>query len=171
LVATWPALFPALAFAQSARPWQEKTEIVWEETAGKLVRRSFRVVDTHPELALEFAWSPETEDGTRAGAISGSGELIWYRKDASPYDRTSRFSTYRGNLKDGRPEGWGKLSTRAGLTYVGEWKEGHMEGKGSIEYETGERYQGNFVAGEPDGTGTYIGIDGQVVEGGFARRQ
>jgi hypothetical protein len=150
--------------------WQEKTEIVWDEGAGKLVRRSFRIVDPHPELGLEFAWTPDSETGTRAGAISGSGELIWYRKGASPYDRTSRFSTYKGDLKDGRPDGLGMLSTRAGLTYDGEWKEGRMEGMGSIEYETGERYQGNFAAGEPDGTGTYTGVDGKVVAGGFPKK-
>ena len=170
LMAAWSVLFPALAIAQSAEPWQEKTEIVWEEAAGKLVRRSFRVVDPHPELGLEFAWTPYTSSGTRAGAISGSGQLIWYRKGASPYDRTSRFSTYTGGLKDGLLDGYGKLSTRAGLTYEGEWNQGRMEGKGSVEYETGERYQGSFAAGEPDGTGTYIGVDGQVAEGGFPKK-
>jgi hypothetical protein len=167
----WPALLvPASATADPpAGQWQEKTEIVWDAGAAKFVRRSFRVFDPHPEFALEFYWLPETESGKQAGAISGAGELIWYRKGASPYDRASRHSTYRGSLKNGLPDGWGKLSLRSGLTYEGEWKEGRMEGEGSIEYETRERYQGNFVAGEPDGSGKYIAANGQVVAGSDLR--
>ena len=162
-----PALLvPASAIADPpAGQWQEKTEIIWDAGAAKFVRRSFRVFDPHPELALEFYWLPETEVGKQAGAITGSGELIWYRKGASPYDRASRQSTYTGSLKNGLPDGRGKLSLRSGLNYEGEWKEGRMEGEGSIEYETGKRYQGNFIAGEPDGSGKYIAANGQAVAG------
>lgn len=170
LLCVWPALLvPANAAAEPTGKWQEKTEIIWEARANKFVRRSFRVLDTHPELALEFYWLPETQSGMQAGAITGSGELIWYRKGASPYDQASRHSTYKGNLKNGLPDGWGKLSLRSGLIYMGEWKEGRIEGKGSIEYATGERYQGNFVEGEPDGSGTYAAANGQLVAGNALR--
>ena len=170
LLCVWPVLLvPANAAADPAGKWQEKTEIVWDAGANKFVRRSFRVLDPHPELALEFYWLPETESGRQAGAITGSGELIWYRKDASPYDRASRQSTYKGSLKNGVPDGWGELSLRSGLTYAGEWKEGRIEGKGSIEYATGERYRGYFVEGEPDGTGKYVAANGQLVAGNALR--
>ncbi len=170
----WRLFIPATICAFLAQPanatepagqWQEKTEIVWDAGAAKLVRRSFRVFDPHPELGLEFHWLPETESSKQTGAISGAGELIWYRKGASPYDRASRFSTYKGSLKDGLPDGWGTLSMRSGLTYEGAWKSGRMHGFGSIEFETGERYQGNFVEGEPDGSGKYIGANGQIIDG------
>jgi hypothetical protein len=167
LLVVWPALLvPASATTEPrAGQWQEKTEIVWDAGATKFVRRRFRVFDPHPELALEFYWLPETQSGLQAGAITGSGEIIWYRKGASPYDQTSRHSTYNGNLKNGLQNGWGKLCLRSGLTYVGEWKEGRIEGEGAIEYETGERYQGNFVEGEPDGNGKYVAANGQLVAG------
>jgi hypothetical protein len=162
----WPALLiPASATAgPPAGQWQEKTESIWDGGEGRLVRRSFRVLDQHPELGLEFYWLPETESGNQTGAINGAGELIWCRKGASPYDRASRYSTYKGTLKDGLPDGWGTLSVRSGLTYEGAWKSGRMHGFGSIEYETGERYQGNFVEGEP--AGRCVASNDQIVDCG-----
>jgi hypothetical protein len=167
----WPVPIAAVAMlfgfgacAEGAGQWKEKTQIVWDAGAGKFARRSFRAFDPNPELQLEFLWLPASEDGKRAGAISREGKLVWYRKSASPYDRDSRHSTYEGILKDGRPDGRGKLSVRLGLTYEGEWKGGHMEGEGLIEYATGDRYRGRFAAGRPDGSGTYHGPDGKVVK-------
>ena len=62
--------------------------------------------------------------------MTGAGELIWYPEGASAYDRRLRYSRYVGSLKDGRPHGNGKLSTRTGPAYDGEWKDGLMEGQG-----------------------------------------
>ena len=170
-------LLMTIAFASALSPlatgaaervagqWQEKTEIVWDAGAAKLVRRSFRIWDAYPELGLEFQWSPEVESGTGAGAVNGSGELIWYRRDGSPYDYGARYSTYKGTLENGRPDGWGKLSVRSGFTYEGAWKDGRMDGDGAIEYGTGDRYRGRFIAGKPDRSGTFIAANGQVIEG------
>ena len=164
LFLTWWAPSIGQATETSSDQWQEKTQIVWDDGAGQLVRRSFRAFDPHPELGLEFHWSPETEAGKQAGAIQGEGKLIWYRRGAAPHDFAGRYSTYEGSFKNGRPDGWGRLSVRRGLTYEGEWKNGRMEGAGVIEYESGLRYQGRFFVGEPDGSGTYIAANGQVVD-------
>lgn len=152
------------AWAGESGGWQEKTEIMWEAASAKFVRRSFRVWDDHPELNLEFFWQPDAESGKSAGAVSGSGELIWYPAGASPYDRTLRYSSYKGSLKGGKPHGTGTLSVRSGLAYAGEWKDGLMEGQGEIDYATGERYVGSFIAGEPDGSGKYFGANGMAAK-------
>ena len=146
--AAWLLPSPS-SMAEPSGQWREKTELVPDAASAGLVRRSFRVWDAHPDLDLEFSWRPADESGKRAGAVTGLGELIWYPQGASAYDRKLRFSRYVGNLKDGRPHGNGKLSTRAGLAYDGEWKDGLMDGQGKIAYPTGKDYAGPFQAGKP----------------------
>ena len=109
--AVWLLPSPSSA-AEPSGQWREKTELVPDEASSGLVRRSFRVWDTQPELQLEFSWRPADESGKEAGAVTGAGELIWYPEGASAYDRRLRYSRYVGSLKDGRPHGNGKLSTR-----------------------------------------------------------
>jgi hypothetical protein len=147
--AVWLLPSPSSA-AEPSGQWREKTELVPDEASSGPVRRSFRVWDTQPELQLEFSWRPADESGKEAGAVTGAGELIWYPEGASAYDRRLRYSRYVGSLKNGRPHGNGKLSTRTGLAYDGEWKDGLMEGQGAIAYPTGENYTGPFKAGKPD---------------------
>jgi hypothetical protein len=165
VVALWVIWHLSGARAEDSEgQWQEKTEVVWDASTQQLVRRSFRVWDPHPELGLEFHWAPETDGGKQTGPIEGKGTLIWYRRGAALHDYASRYSTYTGNLKNGRPDGSGKLTTHAGLIYEGAWEDGRMEGEGAIEYETGLRYRGRFHAGEPDGSGTYVAANGQLME-------
>ncbi|MET0688619.1 MAG: hypothetical protein ABWY38_05405 [Methyloceanibacter sp.] len=146
--AAWLLPSPS-SVAEPSGQWREKTELVPDQASSGLVRRNFRVWDAHPELGLEFSWRPADESGKAAGAVTGSGELIWYPEGASAYDRRLRYSRFVGSLKDGRQHGRGTLSTRAGLAYDGEWKDGLMEGQGKIAYPTGEDYAGPFKAGKP----------------------
>ena len=41
---------------------------------------------------------------------------------------------YRGEIKNGKPHGFGICNWIGGLKYVGEWKEGKLHGKGTMTY-------------------------------------
>ena len=72
---------------------------------------------------------------------------------------------YEGDLKNGLPDGNGRLFHIPGFYYKGEWKEGKKEGKG---YETdlnGGVYEGDFKNDKRNGKGTFTTYDGEVYEG------
>src|SRR5262245_38529394 len=61
--------------------WQTKAQLVWDGSAQKLVRRTFRIWDPHPELGLEFSWEQQSGATTDpAGTVAGSGILTWRAK-------------------------------------------------------------------------------------------
>ena len=48
----------SLARESASGEWQTKAQLVWDSGEQKLVRRTFRVWDPHPELGLEWPGSP-----------------------------------------------------------------------------------------------------------------
>lgn len=64
--------------------WQQKSQLIWDQLAERLVRHTVRVWDAHPEADLEFYWEPE---GTmQAGEIiEGRGTLTWRRRGTPNY--------------------------------------------------------------------------------------
>ena len=94
---------------------------------GKLVRKAFEAWDPAPELGLEFVWEGT---GTGDGVINGEGRLVWRDKGAPAYDVNAVYSDYRGAVKNGRPDGDGRLKLRNGLVYEGGWRDGAMAGEG-----------------------------------------
>jgi hypothetical protein len=158
----------SLARESSSGEWQTKAQLVWDSSEQKLVRRTFRVWDPHPELGLEFSWEQQsgaTTDPT--GTVAGSGILIWRAKGSASYDRKAVHSEYQGEMQDGRPNGAGRFSTQTGLSYDGSWQDGLMHGRGSIKFPNGDEYDGEFTAGALHGIGRYAAADGSVFEGGF----
>lgn len=139
--------------------WQKRSHLVWDAEAGKLVRKAFVAWDPAPELDLEFVWEGT---GTSDGLINGEGRLTWRKKGAPAYDAAAVYSDYRGTVRDGRPDGAGRLKLRTGLIYQGDWRDGEMEGEGVIRFANGEAFAGGFVDGAPDGTGRLTTPDGRV---------
>ncbi|HET7716801.1 MAG TPA: hypothetical protein VFK86_14345, partial [Bauldia sp.] len=152
--------------AAAGGAWKERSQLIWDASAGKLVRQTLRAWDPHPELGLDFVW--EAARGTPpAGPITGSGRLLWLAKGAAAYDRAAIFSEYEGEVRNGRPDGRGKIKLRSGLTYDGTWRDGAMIGYGVLRFENGDRYSGAVDDGAPDGFGRYASVDGTVFEGTF----
>ncbi len=146
--------------------WKERSQLVWDAAGGKLARQTFRAWDANPALGLDFVWEPSAGK-SEPGAIDGTGRLIWLAKGAAAYDRTAIFSEYEGELRNGRPEGRGKIRLRSGLVYDGTWRDGLMTGYGVLRFATGDRYSGAVRDGMPDGLGRYASVDGLVYEGAF----
>ncbi len=154
------------AGAASDGAWKERSQLVWDASAGKLVRQTLRAWDPHPELGLDFVW--EADGGPTAdGAIAGSGRLLWLARGAAAYDRDAIFSEYEGEVRDGRPNGKGRIKLRTGVVYDGTWRDGNMIGHGVLRFANGDRYNGAVDDGAPDGFGRYASADGTIFEGRF----
>jgi hypothetical protein len=125
LAAATVAAHGDMAAAASVGAWQKRSQLVWDD-AGKLIRKAFVAWNPAPELDLEFVWEGS---GAPDGVINGEGRLVWREKGAPAYDVTAVYSDYRGAVKNGRPDGDGRLKLRNGLVYEGDWRDGTMEGR------------------------------------------
>ncbi len=146
--------------------WKERSQLVWDASANRLARLTFRAWDPDPAAGRDFVWEPAA-DGAAPGAIEGEGRLIWLARGAAAYDRGAIFSEYEGTVRNGRPEGRGKIRLRSGLVYDGTWRDGVMTGYGVLRFATGDRYAGAVRDGAPEGHGRYAAADGTVYDGFF----
>jgi hypothetical protein len=147
--------------------WKDSTQEVYDATQGTMERRTYRVWDFHPQLHFEFTWEQANRIAGPDGIVNGTGTLTWRKEGTHEYDVTAVQSRYEGEMKNGRPDGYGSLVMRSGLTYAGTWKEGVMDGRGLIKLENGDDYDGEFVAGRMQGQGRYGSADGTVYVGEF----
>ena len=74
---------------------------------------------------------------------------------------------YKGELKDGIPNGQGFLSLPDGGKYVGEFKEGIINGQGTVTLSDGRKYSGEFKDGKKHGQGIYTYPNGDKYAGGY----
>ena len=74
---------------------------------------------------------------------------------------------YKGELKDGIPNGLGFLSLPDGGKYVGEFKEGIINGQGTFTFSDGRKYSGEFKEGKKHGQGIYTYPNGDKYTGGY----
>lgn len=164
-LATTAALALAVAawggagMAAAPGTWAERTQLVWDQAAGKLVRKAFLAWNTAPERDLDFEWQGST---AADGPISGAGRLVWRERGAPAYDPAAVYSEYEGTVRNGRPDGTGRLRVRDGIVYEGAWRDGAMAGTGLIRFANGEAFEGPFADGAPDGTGRLTTLDGRV---------
>ncbi len=74
---------------------------------------------------------------------------------------------YTGQIKDGKPEGRGKVIFESGNVYEGEFRNGWRHGKGVITFANGEKYEGDSVEDMRTGHGIYTYVNGNKFEGEF----
>ncbi|MDD4124439.1 MAG: nucleotidyltransferase family protein [Eubacteriales bacterium] len=75
---------------------------------------------------------------------------------------------YYGEIKDGLPEGDGRMEYYSGDIYEGNFSNGVREGYGVYYLATGGRYEGNFENGSMSGKGTFYYANDDIVSGTFA---
>jgi len=76
-------------------------------------------------------------------------------------------ATYRGDFRNGVPNGTGVFVFGNGDRYQGQFLNGQPNGRGEFIYDNDNRYQGQFRNGVPNGTGTFIFTDGTRYQGQF----
>ena len=74
---------------------------------------------------------------------------------------------YEGRLKNGFPDGKGKMKYNNGDIYEGEFKEGVREGFGKYYYNNGIYYEGYWRNGKENGKGKIKFLDGCIYNGDF----
>ena len=74
---------------------------------------------------------------------------------------------YEGDIKDGKPNGFGILIITSGIKYVGEWKDGKENGQGTETWSDGNIYEGEWKDGKRNGQGTLTYSDGRKFIGEF----
>lgn len=151
--------------------WAERTQVVYDAATRSVSRVTVRVVDPEPEKKLDFVWEPDLSSlpgiDPETHAATGKGRLVWRVRGSASYDPRTVYSTYVGEMRDGRPEGQGRLELRTGAVMEGTWKAGLLEGKGSYRDADGSLYEGSFVAGRAEGQGRLAARDGSIYEGSF----
>lgn len=150
--------------------WAQRVQVIYLGETRSVARKTVRVWDPHPERNLDFIWEPASgeDPGISAdGTITGKGKLVWRVRGSASYDPKTIYSVYEGEMRDGRPNGKGRLEIRSGEMFEGEWVNGLLDGKGVHVDIAGNRYEGMFSAGEPNGEGRYLSRTGEIFEGTF----
>jgi len=75
--------------------------------------------------------------------------------------------TYKGELKNGKPNGLGSFYMSNGTKYIGNWENGKPCGSGVMLYSNGDKYEGDFLDGKRNGNGTYTRSDGKKLSGNW----
>jgi len=77
-------------------------------------------------------------------------------------------SRYKGDIVEGKKEGFGKYVYVNGATYEGEWKDGKRHGKGIfIPADGGDVYDGQWKNGKREGKGRFKFQNGDEFEGDY----
>lgn len=157
--------------APAVGTWNERIQVFHDPENQSVFRRTVRVWDAEPGKNLDFLWEPAkgtVVDLGPDGALGGRGTLTWRVRGAASYDPGAVYSVYIGEMKDGRPNGRGRLERRSGETSEGRWRDGVLDGIGSHVDAAGNRFEGEFRDGRPDGRGRYLAANGEIHEGAFA---
>ncbi len=76
-------------------------------------------------------------------------------------------SEYRGDLQNGKANGWGKVSYADGGSYEGEWRDNLFNGQGTLITPDGSKYKGGFKDNMYFGKGVYTWPGGERYEGDY----
>lgn len=148
--------------------WRIRSQLMWDSSSRRLVRRTFEIWDPLAARGLDVFWISADAPVTSAGRITGHGRLVWRTAGAASYDEHAAVAEYRGDMLDGRAHGYGDYRHRSGASYRGQWRHGLMDGQGRLMLPNGDEYAGGFQAGRRSGFGRYIDRTGTVYEGGFS---
>jgi hypothetical protein len=160
------------AMADQGGAWAERVQIFYQSDTRSVLRKNVRVWDFNPELGLDFVWEPaagQSPDRTVAadGTVNGKGRLVWRVRGSASYDPKTIYSSYFGEIRNGRPDGQGRLELRSGEILDGHWVAGQLDGHGIHIDADGNRYEGQFRAGVPNGSGRLETKTGEIFVGSF----
>jgi hypothetical protein len=82
---------------------------------------------------------------------------------------TADGARYYGSLRDGKPNGRGRLEWDNGTVYEGAFENGVYQGRGRFVGADGRRYEGEFANGLVDGRGRFESPNGEIYEGDFEK--
>ena len=136
------------------------------------------LVNSTKVIGIHFASSEDKE--------INFGNFIWpisesLKLDLEYGEKKYNNDKYQGDLKNGKPEGFGRYTWENNKCYIGQWKNGKKEGKGAKfnikfiknkeneEEEYTMTYEGEFVNDKYDGKGKYIWKNGEYYIGEWSK--
>ena len=91
--------------------------------------------------------------------------------DGLPDLTTADGARYYGSLRDGKPNGRGRVEWDNGALYEGTFENGVYQGRGRFVGADGTRYEGEFDNGFFEGRGRFEAPNGEIYEGDFEKGQ
>jgi len=92
-----------------------------------------------------------------------SSGIVW-----KGFGEKENHSVYKGDVKNGKPDGLGIMVDNIGGKYIGEWKNGLFHGQGIFTSLNGSMYYlGGFKKGERNGQGKQTFPDGRRFVGEY----
>ena len=79
--------------------------------------------------------------------------------------------TYVGEYRNGKRHGQGTATSPTGHSHVGEWRYDLQHGQGSCTFPDGSKFEGKFKRCKFNGRGTFIFSDGSKIEGIFRNHE
>ncbi len=158
------------AAAEQPGAWSSRVQVIYDAETRSVERRQLRVWDAAPEKNLDFVWEPASGSKGRIaadGTVNGEGRLVWRVRGSASYDPKTVFSSYRGQIQNGRFHGKGRLEIRSGEILEGEWRQGRLDGQGLHRFANGDTYTGAFRYGLPEGEGRLAFATGEIYSGSF----
>jgi hypothetical protein len=154
--------------AKADGAWSERTRLVVDEITQTLARRSVRIWSPADLARFDVSWQPTVNPGTaRDQTASGYGRMEWREPGTVPFDSTAVVATFTGEVRAGRPQGYGTYREESGRSYEGTWQQGAMTGSGLLRTPDGKDYQGDVRDGVPHGQGREAAADGTSYQGSF----
>lgn len=129
-------IVPVTACVSSKRAQIPPEKLPTEQNASCRVSFQNKKVD-------RLSWTGECMNGF----TEGNGEL----RAINQYG----LWTYNGQMKSGRPDGYGKFVDESGGYYEGNFKNGQYHGKGKYVLSNGDTYTGEFFNGKRHGEGIF----------------
>ena len=86
---------------------------------------------------------------TLYGWITSSSTLEW-----KTFGEKGTHPIYKGDVKNGKPNGLGVITFPDGSKFVGEHKDGGKNGQGIFTFSWGGKYDGEYKDGKQNGQGT-----------------
>ena len=119
-----------------------------------------KVYGEHHQPIVTVYWDGDCVNGK----ADGNGVLRVHIDDIP-------FSTYEGELHEGKAHGYGVLTSPNNSRYEGEFRNNNMHGHGAIISVDGKRMEGNFHEGLPHGIMTIRAPGTDPVEVEFSHGQ
>ena len=95
-----------------------------------------------------------------------NGKFIRLRRNLNPKsEKDWHVEFYMGEMKEGLPDGAGKITYDDGQSYIGEYSHGRENGKGVKTYGDGNKYDGELKNGLFEGYGIFHWVNGKRYEG------
>lgn len=106
--------------------------------------------------------------GTIAVALLIFIFIMRYHGEKTLVDNNGNTYSYKGDMKDGKPEGEGRAKYKNGNVFEGEWTNGLYDGSGTFTWASNDTYTGYFKNGYLNGKGTMKYQNEEVYDGYWA---